>query len=206
MTGTITALEIQKNKPQRVNVFLDGEYAFSLALLYAAQLKRGQFLSAEEIEKLKWQDEREQAYDRALHFLSYRPRSQAEIAGYLFKKGWSEDVVTDAVNRLQQARLLDDVAFAQFWVENRQRFRPRSRAALRYELRTKGIASEIISAALEEVDEEETAYSLARRKARQQAAPLSRDSQRKLGQYLARHGFPYAVINNVMRRLEEERE
>ena len=114
--------------------------------------------------------------------------------------------MNDALDRLHRAGLLDDVAFAQYWVENRQRFRPRSRAALRYELRTKGIASEIVSSVLEEVDEEETAYSLACRRVQRESTPLSRESQRKLSQYLARHGFSFAVINSVLRRLEEELE
>ncbi len=206
MAGTITALEIQKNKPQRVNVFLDGEFAFSLALVYAAQLKRGQYLSVEEIGILLAQDEREQAYDQSLHFLSYRPRSQTEVARYLSKKGWNEAVVNHAVDRLHRAGLLDDVAFAQFWVENRQRFRPRSRAALRYELQSKGVTGEIVSIVLANVDEEETAYNLAFRKVQKEPRPMSREAQRKLGQYLARQGFSFSVINNVLLRLEEEKE
>ena len=206
MAGTITALEVQKNSPQRVNVFLDGAYAFSLVLLLAAPLKRGQHLSAEEIVRLVAQDEREQAYDQALHLLSYRPRSQAEVARHLAKKDWSEAVTHDVLERLLRAELLDDTAFAQFWVENRQRFRPRSKAALRYELRSKGLPGEIVASALEDVDEEETAYSMACRKAQEDSGPLSREAQRKIGQLLARHGFSYSVISSVIQRLAEERE
>ena len=56
MAGTITALEIQKHNQERVNVYLDGEFAFGLTVLEAARLKKGQALSDNEISALRAKD------------------------------------------------------------------------------------------------------------------------------------------------------
>ena len=79
MAQRITAIEPQQKNPQRVNIYLDGEFAFGLAVVVAAWLKVGQELGEEKIASLKMQDEREVTYQKALHFLSYRPRSSAEV-------------------------------------------------------------------------------------------------------------------------------
>ena len=204
MTGTITALEVQKRDKDRVNVFLDDRFAFSLSLLQAASLKRGQYLSDEAIGALRAQDDRARAHDQALNFLSYRPRSEAELQGYLARKGWDEAVIGEVIDRLKQAGLADDREFARFWVENRQRFRPRGRWALRYEMKTKGLSEEDISESLENVDEEESAYNLALAQVRKKSTLAPQELRHKLGQYLARRGYSYSVIESVWRRIEAE--
>ena len=73
-----------------MNIYLDGEFAFGLAGIVAAWLKLGQELGEEKIASLKAEDEREVTYQKALHFLSYRPRSSAEVRQNLLKHGLSE--------------------------------------------------------------------------------------------------------------------
>jgi regulatory protein len=206
MAGTITALQVQKKDKERVNVYIDGEYAFGLALAQAIQLKRGQYLSDALIAELQTQDDREKAYNQALRYLGYRPRSQAEVERYLAGKGLDEVVVRAVVERLTRAGLLDDADFARFWVENRQQFRPRGRMALRYEMRMKGLDEQSISNALGDVDEEESAYHLARAQAQKNSNLAPQELRRKLGQYLSRRGFSYSVIATVFRRIEAEQE
>ena len=206
MSGTITSLVLQKNNKERVSVFLDEQYSFSLSLLRAAQLKRGQYLSEEQIAALKSQDERGKAYNRALNYLSYRPRSQTEVERYLLGKGWDEALVCDVIDRLRQAGLVDDKEFANFWIDDRQRFRPRGRRALRYEMRAKGLDEETIAEALESVDEEQSAYELAHKRASRETGLAPHEFRRKLGQYLARRGFSFSVIGVVLRRIEQEME
>ena len=83
MAGHISALRFQKRTSERVNVFLDGSYAFALPATVAAGLRPGQYLSDEDIARLKALDEQERAYERCLRFLAYRPRSTAEVRRYL---------------------------------------------------------------------------------------------------------------------------
>jgi regulatory protein len=77
MAGTITALRFQKRNKNRVNVYLDGQFAFGLVAIEAARLRVGQTLSDNDVARLQMRDEVERAYERALNFLSYRPRSEA---------------------------------------------------------------------------------------------------------------------------------
>lgn len=200
MAGTITALKVQKKNQDRVSVYLDDRYAFGLPAIVAAGLKRGQALSDAEIETLKEKGAGETAYNRVLNYLSYRPRSRAEVADYLKKRevgaGHSETII----DRLERAGLLDDEAFAQFWVENRERFRPRGPWALRYELRNKGIDERVIDRALSELDVQASAYRAAENKARQLQKLDEATFRRKLVEYLARRGFDFEVARAVANR------
>lgn len=204
MTGQITAIEVQKRNPNRANVYVDGEFAFGLAMIEAVKLSKGQILGQDDIETLLQRDEEERAYESALNFLSYRPRSRAEVARRLQKKGFSEAVSEAVTERLCRAKLLDDRAFAQYWISNREQFKPRGGRALRYELRQKGVDSSIIDPLLEEVDEAEGAYLAAvKRLARWKRVPLE-VRRRKLGDHLRRRGFGYATIEQVWERLIAE--
>jgi regulatory protein len=200
MAGTITALEYQKKDRNRVNVYLDGRFAFGLPAIVAAHLARGQSLSDAEIDALKAEGTVESAYNRALNYLSYRPRSRAEIETYVQGRGMTEDQVETIASRLERAGLLDDEAFAQFWVENRERFRPRGLYALRYELQNKGINEKIIDRVLASVDTSASAYRAAASKARQLGHLDQAMFGRKLTEYLVRRGFEYEVAREAVER------
>jgi regulatory protein len=198
MTNRITGLEFQKRNRHRVNVYLDGRFAFGLAAIVAAKLQVGQTLSEAEITRLRETDDAERAYERALSFLSYRPRSEAEVRRNLRKKGLEANTIDDVVARLMRAGLLDDAEFARYWVENRERFRPRGRVALRQELRGKGVPDPIIADAVAKVDEEAAArqaLQAASRRYRRLAPP---DYRRRVQAFLARRGFSYAVTKPLI--------
>jgi regulatory protein len=198
--GKITALKHQKKNQDRVSVYLDGRFAFGLPAIVAASLKPGQSLSDAEIEALKQQGVVEGAYDRALSYLSYRPRSRAEIVTYLEGRDVPEGQIGEIVERLERAGLLDDDAFARYWVENREQFRPRGLHALRYELRRKGISDEVIERALASIDVSASAYRAAEGKARQLRHLDPVTFRRKLLDYLARRGFEYEVAQDATER------
>jgi regulatory protein len=202
----ITAIEPQQKNPQRVNIYLDGEFAFGLAKIVAAWLKVGQELDEARIARLKAEDERETVYQKALHFLSYRPRSSAEVRQNLTRRGVAPDLVEATIARLQENGLLDDGQFARLWVENRSTFRPRSRSALTMELRQKGLEEQAIQSALEAEakDEEELVRLAARKQARRYAGLAWPEFRRKLGGFLARRGFSYATFAPVLSEVWQE--
>lgn len=206
MAGKITALVAQKRNKERVNVYIDGEFAFGLALLEALKLRKGQVLTDEDIVRLKALDEIEVAHQRALNFLSYRPRSAQEVARNLkqSKKEFSAYTIDTVLERLESAGLVDDAAFARFWVENRANFSPRSARALRYELRQKGVSDRVIDAALAELDEETAAYQAAQSRARRYASAGEETFRQKLGGFLTRRGFSYGTVRDALDRLWAE--
>jgi regulatory protein len=198
--ATITAIKLQQKNRERASVYLDGHFAFGLPAIIAARLTVGQNLNEAEIQALEQEGNTEAAYSRALDFLGYRPRSRAEVAAYLKKRGMDEEQVEALVQRLERAGLLDDAAFAEYWVENRERFKPRGARALRYELRRKGLTDAEIEKALESLDAADSAYRSASRKA-EQLRHLDRQTfSRKLIDYLARRGFDYDVAQETADR------
>lgn len=197
--ATITALQTQKRDAERMNVYLDGRFAFGLAASAAAAagLQVGQTLSTEAIADLQAQDMVEKARRNVLRLLSLRPRSVMEVEQKLRQKGFTEAVIMQTIDHFVTVELLNDAAFAAYWVEQRESFKPRSHFALRQELQAKGVSRALIDEALTGVDELETA----RRAAMQRAArwrDLPQDAfYAKLGQYLQRRGFSYGVVQEI---------
>jgi regulatory protein len=200
MAGKITRLKVQKRNRNRVNVYLDGRFAFGLPAIVAASLQPGQSLSDGDLEGLREAGSLEGAYDQALDYLSYRPRSRAEVQAYLQRRGAPATQIGAVVERLEAAGLVDDLAFARFWVENRERHRPRGPMALRYELRRKGVNEATIEQALVSLDETDSAYRAVERKAQQLRDLDLPQFTRKLVEYLARRGFDYGIARDVAER------
>lgn len=206
MSRTITALEVQKRDKERVNVYLDGEFEFGLPLVEAARLHTGQVLSDEEITALRAIDAVSRAMDRAIRLLARRPYSTAEIRRNLESKEIASPVIDEALERLERLGYVDDHAFARYWIENRERFKPRGPQALRYELRRKGIAGNIIDAVLEEVDQSESAYRAAQERVSRLRGQSEREFRAALGAFLVRRGFSYDVAREACDRIISELE
>ena len=200
----ITAIQVQKRHPNRVNIHLDGEFAFGLARIVAAWLHVGQTLDDEKIAKLQTEDARERALQQALLYLGYRVRSETEIRQNLRKHEIPEAVIEETLERLRREGFADDEQFASAWVENRSTFRPRGRRALALELRQKGIDDATIESALEGVDDEALAYEAGLKKASKLRVQDWSEFRKKLSEFLARRGFSYPVIAPVVTRLWNE--
>lgn len=205
MDREITALKAQKRNPNRINIYLDGEFAFGLARIVAAWLKLGQILSDEEVVRLKEQDTAEVAYQKGLHLLSYRPRSAAEMRQKLTTHGFEAAVIDSAIQRFTENGFLGDEQFARDWVENRSAFRPRSKRMLALELRQKGIAEEEIQKALAATEDENSlAYQTAVAYAHRLASVDWETFRKRLGAFLARRGFSYGTIAPILRQVWDE--
>jgi regulatory protein len=207
--GTVTRLAFLARDQSRVAVYVDRRRAVILDAVQAVELglKRGRVLTAADLADLRRLGQREQAVAAALAQLAYRPRSRRELADWLAHKEVPPDIATGVLDDLARRGYIDDAAFARFWVENRQLNRPRGRLALAAELRAKGVASEVIDAALgseETAGEEATALALARRRARSLRDPDPLRFRRRLGAFLQRKGYRYETVRTVLAALAEE--
>lgn len=210
MDKTITAIKPQKRNPERVNIDLDGEFAFGLSRITAAWLKVGDVLSEKRIESILRDDTTEVAYQSALRLLGYRARSEKEIRQKLTEKNFAADHIDQVIEKLKEAALIQDEVFARAWVENRNESHPRSRRLMRYELLQKGIAEEHIEKALAVSS---TDLELAQRAADSYTRRLTSCDQetfrKRLSGYLARRGFSYAdifqVVTEIWRRQENNK-
>jgi regulatory protein len=199
--GRVTALEPQVRRPNRFNLYIDEHFALGLSAYALAGVRVGQELSRADLEKLVRADQLEAAREAALRFLAVRPRSEQELRRQLSKKKYSGDIINEVISRLGDVKLVDDRDFAKFWVENREGFKPRSKRALQYELRQKGVSSVEITRAVKKVDEADSAYRAAHAKALRYKDLDANSFREKLSGFLARRGFDYAVTRDTVSRL-----
>ncbi len=204
MARIVTALEVQKRDNERVNVYLDGEFAFGLPIIEAAHLYKGQSLSEDEIAALRALDETDRAFDQVVRLLARRPYSTAEIRRYLASKSVPAAAIDEVMAKLEHLGYVDDRAFAVFWVESRERSRPRGPQALRYELRQKGISNSIIEAVLGDLDTQNSAYRAAQERIRRLRGQSPEQFRARLGAFLVQRGFNYDSIHDVIEQVIEE--
>jgi regulatory protein len=146
------------------------------------------------------------AQDAALRFLAQRPRSEAEVRRRLRRQQVSDETITQVLDRLRSVGLVDDGAFARYWLEQRQTFRPRGARLLRAELRQHGISADLATAASDELVDsaEDDAYRAAQKRARTLPADDEQLFKSRLSQFLARRGFNWDTISTVAERLWRE--
>jgi regulatory protein len=143
-------------------------------------------------------------FDAACRYLSYRPRSEMEIKMRLRKRGFEDPPIETALQSLREQRLVDDLAFAQFWKDNRESFSPRSRALLQRELKEKGVAPHIIAEIADGIDDEASAYQASQRKMKAFASLDYKDFRYRLSAFLRRRGFSYTITHHTINQLWQE--
>ncbi|ATO14350.1 RecX family transcriptional regulator [Micromonospora sp. WMMA2032] len=140
-------------------------------------------------------DEAELAREICLRQLAVRPRTRAELAGALARKGISEETAEQVLDRYDEVGIVDDAAFARAWVSSRHAGRGLARRALANELRQRGVDGEVAGEALDGIDEEteaDTARALVDRKLRTARGEPDAVFRRLVGM-LARKGYPAGV-------------
>ena len=200
----ITRLAVQKKNPKRVNVYLDGNFAFGLYRDTAAWLEIGQVLSDEKINELLVKDQEREVYQKAVEFISYKPRTSEETRRKLQKAGYDESLIEKTLEQLTAYGLLNDESYAGQWVDERKRLKPRSKRMLAYELRKKGISDDLIQSAVEDVDDFQSAREIAESRLYRYEGLSKFEFRNKLGNYLAGKGFSYDVISETTRTLWEQ--
>ncbi len=211
----ITALQPQSRNPNRINIFVDGQFLLGVNTLIVLQmgLEVDQEISTAQLEELRRQEALQQAVDRALNYLSFRPRSREEVRLYLRRKETPPELIDAVLTRLDALDLVNDRSFASFWLENREQFSPRGAQALRNELRRKGVEREVVDELVDEEKDEERALLAGRKKALSLIRLPAMDYatfRTRLGSFLQRRGFGYEVatstVKTLWQQLKEEEE
>ena len=221
--GKITDIALQKKNPKRVNVFLEGEFAFgiSLDLRFEKKLEIGKNLTEKQIASLVEADQVERMLNKSLKFLSFRPRSEKEIRDHLLWKGKLKDIdksdsekaeyeksIEKVISKLKKIGQVDDKGFAEWWVEQRQSFKQIGVRAIKVELFQKGIDKDTVSELLDESDESkevELAVKASSKKIQSYKKLDTQEFRIKMGQYLARRGFGWNTIKKVVDTLSKNR-
>ena len=205
----ITALEPQMNNPDRINLFVDGRFLMGVNTVIVLQvgLRLEQELSPEQLEQLHSEEIEQRAVDRALNYLSYRPRSREEVRRYLRRKETPPEIIETALERLDRLDFVNDRTFAGFWIESREHFSPRGARALKNELRMKGVERDVVDELVNDEQDEERALRAGRKKAMSLLNTSNIDYatfRNRLGPFLQRRGFAYQVVTKTVRELWKE--
>ena len=210
----ITALKAQVRDTNRVNVFVDGTYRFSLDITQVAELgiRTGKEYTEEQLVELENESQFGKVYTRALEYIFTRPRSQREMRNYLYRKtrdtptktggmrkGVSVELTERVFDRLVDKKYLDDEKFARFWIENRNMRKGTSIRKLQSELAAKGVERAIVERMLSQgvrSDSEEIQKIIAKKAKRY-------NDEQKLIAYLVRQGFSFDDVKGALRAIDE---
>ena len=194
----ITDIKQQVKRQGRYSLYVDGKYSFSLSEseLLKTGIRIGKEYSQVELEELLQTAVLDKANMRALDYLSRRQRSEWELRDYLKRKDYDSPTIDVILNRLSDYGYIDDLKFAQTWINNRRQLKPTSLRRLRQELMQKRVSKEVIEEALQtdEGDEKSALRELVNKK---RAQSRYQDDQ-KLIAYLLRQGFNYGDIKTVI--------
>lgn len=195
---TVSRITQQVKRADRYSIYIDGAYSFSLSTdqLAESELASGKSLSDEQVEEYKKTSEFGKALQAAYRLLSYRQRSEHELAERLTRKGYDEPTTRLVAARLRQYKLLGDEEFAKVWVAQ-PKSALRSRRRLQQELNQKRIDKELITQNLDEIgaEHDEMAIKQLIQKRLNKNTPIDRQ---KLVGYLSRQGFQAHLIFKVI--------
>jgi regulatory protein len=195
----ITRITQQQKQHNRYSVFVDEKYAFSLseAKLLESRLVSGQELTKEQIADYKKLSAEDTLYNRALNYVALRPRSIWEVEFYLKRKDSPAPLIEQITNKLTELGLLNDKKFAQMFVHDRTLLRPTSRRKMIMELRKKHISEEVIQLTFE-TEPTDDLTTLREIVAKKRQLTKYKNDELKFMQYLARQGFGYSDIKQVL--------
>lgn len=195
----ITKLSTQVKNPNRINVFVNGKYEFSFDLdqVIEHKIKVRQPISDQQLLFFKQQSLEGKIKAQAIDWLFRRPHSEAELRNYLKKKQLDEPAIDSLVGLMQSKDYQNDQKFAQWWVEQRLASN-KSRRFIAFELRAKGVNTEIIEQVIDDtgLDELRQIEQLVVKKRLTTKYP----EPQKLIAYLLRQGFSYDKIKDFMNR------
>jgi regulatory protein len=141
-----------------------------------------------------------------LDSLSRSARTRGQLESLLERKGIAAEVAAGVLDRLEEVGLVDDVGYAEAFVESRHRVRGQGGRALTFELRRRGVADAVVAQAVAALDAERE-YATARRLAQariQRLAQLTPEVKaRRLAGFLARKGYSGDVVARVVREVSQ---
>jgi regulatory protein len=204
----ITMVEKQKRGKHRYNIFINEEYAFSVHedIMIKHRLIKGETVDPEQMATIIQDEERNNAYTKALRMIGRRPHSSSEVKRKLKEHGFEPPTIEWTCDTLTQQTYINDEEFAKMWTESRIYSQRKGRNLVRQELQQKGIHKELVHAAMKTInpeDELQGAMKLAQAKWKMTTGKTV-ERKRKTAAFLMRRGFTSAVISKVLGQLSSE--
>lgn len=192
----ITKISQQVKNPERVNVFVDGKYSFSLDLnqVLETKIKTGLEISDNDLKRFQKLSSDGKLKMKTLEWLTLRPHSKKELVDYLKRKKLEPEQIEAWTKDFQRMGYQNDESFTKWWIEQRLN-KQKSKRFIVSELRSKGIDGEIINQCFEASTSEAQVLKLLIIKKRKLARY---QDDKKLTEYLLRQGFSYSLIKDEL--------
>lgn len=195
----ITAIKAQVKNPDRVSIFVDEKYSFSLSLdqLLEQKIKKNDEVDEQSIKQLKKLSDESKLKARTLEWLMGRPHSIREFRDYLYRKKAEKDLVEAWVEEFTVKNYLNDERFARWFAENRLQ-KHKSVRAIQAELSAKGIPQATIKSVVNNLTDDETETNQVKALVNKLRNRSQYKDKQKLITHLQRKGFRYSTIRDVL--------
>ena len=203
----ITAIKVNKKRPNKRSIFIDGQFAFTVSegIFFQHNLEEGGELSDKQIKELTTADEFDKAKQAAVNLLSYRPRSIKEVSNRLVHKGWNKDLADRVTGELVDKGYLNDEEFAAIFARDKAKNKCLGPVALKSELIKTGVAQKIIEQTIEAVYSKYPADELIQRLMKKRGidldVPLVKKEKQRFINLLKRKGFTWDQMESVVKNL-----
>lgn len=186
-------------KSENFRVFLNSGFKTILSseTIIKNNLKVGTQISEEQLKQIHIENEKNIAFDKAIKLISKVSKTEKETREYLSQKGYLQEVVDFAVEKMKEYHYLDDYVYACDFVSCHKQ--TQGRKMLSFKLQQKGVKKEYIEKALESFSEKESAFSVAEKYMKNK--PFDFKGKQKCYAYLLSKGYGYETINNVVSKL-----
>lgn len=202
--GVITSIRRNVKNAGRCSVFVDDAFfaACPIDVALSLGLRKGLEMSDEIERQLRREDRRIVLRQKAYRFATYKPRTERDISRFLTKAEATDEESADVMQWLREFRLIDDVAYAERFIEASKQRKPLSPSMMRRALLGKGLAESIVESVMQRsVDASDAgvaARAVARKKLRMIASEDARSTEDKLVRFLQYRGYTWDVIKSVV--------
>lgn len=207
MKHVISSIEVQKNNKERVNIFVNDQYflACDMSLVYTKRLEKGKEIDKNILQDIILEDNFIKAKSRGLRYLSKSYKTEKEVRDKLFQNGYDDYTINRVLEFLIEYDFVNDERYVELYIKEKCKKYGNNR--IKFELQGKGIDKQLLLSKLNEIDKEEEisrAYEIALKKYNQlkNSSNEKNKIRRKLNDFLARKGYNYDIIQNIIRRIE----
>lgn len=206
MEKVITKIEVQKRNKDRVNVHINGEFAFSCSaeLVYTNELKQNKAVDVDMLQEVVFQDNYLKCKNSALRIIERSHKTEKEVYDKLVLKGYDEKTIAKAMEFLKSYNLINDEAYSKLYIK--EKLKSQGINKIKNALLRKGLDKELVEEKLDEVnttEEYNTAFKLAERKYAVivKSERDYRKTSKKLWEYLMRNGYSSEIIEEILKKI-----
>lgn len=206
MNKIITKIEVGKKNKERVNVFINDDFAFACSadLVYYYNLDKGKIVDLDLLKDVLAEDNYIKCKSYSLKIIERSYKSEKEIVEKLLARDYDEKTIARVIDFLKEYNFINDEKYAEMFIKDKSMSIGRNK--IRYMLKKKGIEESIIEhklTILEEDIEEQVALKLAQKKLDiiKKSEANTKNIYKKIGDYLISKGYNFDVVTSTLNKI-----